>query len=152
MSVATTPMASPVPGQPADLVPLALLPVEDLPHAVAARRHAGTLDLDDMVRAALKGLAWYCRRRDGRGLASFVNAMADAAPTDGKPMSGPAVSAGFVPSPANPDDCLLVVLGADGYPLTDGNGNTLAYSVKALECVADSPVAESDASQRQRLH
>lgn len=152
MSPFGQPVATVLPDQHAGLVPLSLLPVEDLPQAIAARRQAGALDQADMVRAALRGLAWYCRQRDGRGLAAFVNAMAEAAPSD-KPMSGPAVTAGYVPNPADPDDCLLVVIGEDGYPVTDGNGKTMAYSVKGLQSVAVWPLADKpDSRALRQLH
>lgn len=131
-----------LPDQQGVLVPLTRIPVENLPQAVAARRLAGVLDQGDLVRAALTGLAWYCRQRDERGLTTFFNEMAEAAPSE-KPMSGAAVSAGYVPHPTDSEDCLLVVIGEDGNPVSDGNGKTMSFSVKGLQSVAGWPLTNT---------
>lgn len=116
--------------------PLGDLPAAELPLAVMLRRRAGVLDENEAAHAAIAGLAWFIEMQDGRSLVAFINAMAESA-LPGKRMSARAAEVGTIPNLADNTDRLIVVLGEDGDPVTDGDGRLMIYSIRSLTTMAE---------------
>lgn len=111
--------------------PLTELTPDVLSLAIVFRHRTGALAGLELTSAIIHYLAVAIRLQDGAGIARFLNTMNACSPPH-KKISAHVDEVGIIPNPADDSDSVLIALGADGNPVADADGNTMAYSIRGI--------------------
>lgn len=107
--------------------------------AILLRRRVGGLNEAEATHAAITSLAICVTEAMESGncyeLVAFINAMADTIPPERR-IQGRAVEVGTVPDLDNPGNKRVVIMGEDGYPVSDPSGRLMIFSITELHRLA----------------
>lgn len=107
--------------------------------AILLRRRVGGLNEAEATHAAITSLAICVTEAMESGncyeLVAFINAMADTIPAERR-IQQPAVEVGTARDLDDPSNRMVIVMGEDGYPVADGAGRQMIFSLKELHRLA----------------